>query len=214
MTAPERATAGRVDLFAGARIAGMVAGMIAALLPTAVRTQVRDRELEELLVMGLEGLADIEVASESKDAEPAVNAPATVCVITDEQIRERCCLTLEDALADLPGMRFRNTLRLNSCVPEIGLRGANTGVGCRITDRIRVGAWGRYSGGRQDRKVTAASGRQRSAPSFVLNNPMPFLDLGGFGFPAIARNVLDEVYYDPSNVESDRYHQPQRNILA
>jgi hypothetical protein len=40
------------------------------------------------------------------------------------------------------------------------------------------------------------------------------LDLRGFDFQLIARNLLDEVYYHPSNLEPDRYRQPQRTILA
>jgi outer membrane cobalamin receptor len=99
-------------------------------------------------------------------------------------------------------------------VPEIALRGANLGVGYHITDRIRAEAWGLYTGARRNPKVIAASGRQRIAPAYVLNASISLLDLRGFDFQLIARNLLDEVYYHPSNLEPDRYRQPQRTILA
>jgi len=98
-------------------------------------------------------------------------------------------------------------------VPEIAEHGANVGVGYRITDRVRAAVWSQFLGSRQNPKVIAATGDDRIAPAFVLNASLSFLDLRGFDFQVVARNVLDEIYYHPSNRPPDRYRQPQRAVF-
>lgn len=99
-------------------------------------------------------------------------------------------------------------------VAEIAEHGANLGADYHLTERVRASAWGQYMGARPNPKVIAATGRSRIDPAFVLNASLSFLDLGGFDFQVHARNVLDEVYYHPSNLDPDRYRQPQRTVLV
>lgn len=98
-------------------------------------------------------------------------------------------------------------------VPEIAEHGANVGVGYHLTDRIRATVWGQYLGSRQNPKVIAATGDDRIEPAFVVNASLSFLDLRGFDFQVVARNVLDAVTYHPSNRSPDRYRQPQRSVF-
>lgn len=81
--------------------------------------------LEELLSYDLADLMKIEVVSASKTRQPAGEAPATVRVITAEQISEGGFLTLEEALASLPGFQFRNISGFNSYVFLRGLPSQN-----------------------------------------------------------------------------------------
>lgn len=81
--------------------------------------------LRELLSYDLADLAAVEVFSASKELEPASEAPATVRVITAEQLRERGCQTLEEALSWLPGFQFRDISGFNSYVFLRGLPSQN-----------------------------------------------------------------------------------------
>ncbi len=76
---------------------------------------------EDILNMSLNDLMNIQVISASKTRQSIKEVPATVHVITAEQIRDRAYFTLEEALSDLPGFQFRNILGFNSYV---FLRGA------------------------------------------------------------------------------------------
>jgi outer membrane cobalamin receptor len=81
--------------------------------------------LEELLTYDLAELMNVEVVSASKRPESASRAAATVRVITAEEIRERGYLTLEEALAGLPGFQFRDISGFNSYVFLRGLPSQN-----------------------------------------------------------------------------------------
>ena len=58
---------------------------------------------KELLELSLEELLSVEVVSASNKAELLNRAPATVIVITEEEINERGYFELYDVLNDLPG---------------------------------------------------------------------------------------------------------------
>jgi len=81
--------------------------------------------LRDLLSYDLAELMNVEVVSASKELEPALLAPASVRIITAEQIRERGYLTLEEALAGLPGFQFRDIAGFNSYVFLRGLPSQN-----------------------------------------------------------------------------------------
>ena len=85
------------------------------------RLSAAEPELAELLEFDLGKLMRVKVVTASKKAQSLSEVPATVRVITAEQIRERGYFTLEEALADLPGFQFRNIVGFNSYV---FLRGA------------------------------------------------------------------------------------------
>jgi outer membrane receptor for ferrienterochelin and colicins len=81
------------------------------------------QELEKLFEMSIEELMNVEVVTASKKPQRLSEVPATVRVITAEQIKERGYFTLEEALSDLPGIQFRNIVGFNSYV---FIRGAYT----------------------------------------------------------------------------------------
>jgi outer membrane cobalamin receptor len=83
----------------------------------------QEQDLDKLLDLNMEELMNIEVVTASKKPQKLTEVPATVRVITAEQIKERGYFTLEEALSDLPGFQFRNIVGFNSYV---FLRGAYT----------------------------------------------------------------------------------------
>ena len=126
----------------------LTVGLLLSVAPAA-RPQSTDRELEALLDMGLDELAQVEVTTASKRPESLALAPATVRVITEEQIRERGYLTLEQALADLPGMQLRDTIGLNSYVFVRGVPNQNN-LALVLIDGIQINelnSGGFYGGG-------------------------------------------------------------------
>lgn len=67
----------------------------------------------DLLKMSFQDLMNTEVISASKVEQQVKDVASTVQVITAEQIKARGYLTLEEALADLPGFQFRNIVGYN-----------------------------------------------------------------------------------------------------
>ncbi|HCC47908.1 MAG TPA: hypothetical protein DEQ38_07325 [Elusimicrobia bacterium] len=97
------------------------------LLAAAVyaRAEAAGAGLQDLLSYDLAELMNVEVISASKEKEAASQASATVRVITAEQIKERGYLTLEEALAGLPGFQFREISGFNGYVFMRGLPSQN-----------------------------------------------------------------------------------------
>lgn len=67
-----------------------------------------DTSVDELIGLDLVELMDYPVISATKQLKPLSKVPATVRVITAEEIENYGYMTLEEALSDLPGMQFRN----------------------------------------------------------------------------------------------------------
>lgn len=76
---------------------------------------------DDILKMSFTDLMNIKVISASKAPQQIKDVPATVQVITAEEIKARSYFTLEEALYDLPGFQFRNIVGFNS---YIFMRGA------------------------------------------------------------------------------------------
>ena len=93
------------------------------LISTSVYAQ--NQNLDELLDLDISELMNIQVVSASKTLQKVSEVPATVCVITEEQIHSNGYFTLEEALSDLPGFQFRNILGLNSYVFQRGVPNQN-----------------------------------------------------------------------------------------
>lgn len=75
-----------------------------------------------LYSLSLKELMEVNIITASKKEEPVNQAPATMMVITYEQIRDRGYESLEDALRDLPGIDF---VHVQGTFPTIwALRGA------------------------------------------------------------------------------------------
>ncbi|HPG39463.1 MAG TPA: TonB-dependent receptor [bacterium] len=107
------------------------------------------KALEELLNMSLEELSNIQVITASKIPQNIETVPATVRVITTEQIANNGYLTLEEALADLPGMQFRNINGFNSYVFMRGVPSQNNLI-LVLVDGIQINelnSGGFYGGG-------------------------------------------------------------------
>ncbi len=73
-------------------------------------------DLDTMLNLSLEELANLPVTTPSKKPQKRSETPATVRIITAKDIEERGYFTLEEALSDLPGIQFRNILGFNSYV--------------------------------------------------------------------------------------------------
>ena len=121
------------------------AGLVLLVLPLSAQ----EKTLDELLALDLSELLDLKVVSALKSPETISRTPATVRVITSEQIRDGGCLTLEDALSDLPGFQFRNILGFNSYSFIRGIPGQNNKI-LLLMDGLQINelnSGGFYGGG-------------------------------------------------------------------
>jgi len=84
-----------------------------------------DTSLDAMLNLSIEELADLPVTSATKTEQKRSHTPATVRVVTAREIQERGYLTLDEALADLPGIQFRNIQGFNSYVFIRGIPNQN-----------------------------------------------------------------------------------------
>ena len=84
-------------------------------------------EPEDLFDMSIEELMNIEVVTASKKLEKISDAPATVLVITKQEIRDRGYSNLKDVLHDLPGMEAIDYYfsEIGTLVPIRGVVGNN-----------------------------------------------------------------------------------------
>jgi outer membrane receptor for ferrienterochelin and colicins len=111
--------------------------------------QAQEKSLDELLALDLTDLLKLKVVSALKRPETINRVPATVRVITADEIRDNGYFTLEDALADLPGFQFRNILGFNSYVFMRGVPGQNNKI-LLLVDGIQINelnSGGFYAGG-------------------------------------------------------------------
>ena len=109
----------------------------------------QEKDLEKLLELSLEELLNTQVVTASKTPQRLSEVPATVRVITAEQIKERGYLTLEEALSDLPGFQFRNIIGFNSYVFLRGVPNQNNLI-LVLVDGIQINelnSGGFYGGG-------------------------------------------------------------------
>lgn len=116
---------------------------------TASFLPAQEKSLDELLQLNVTDLLHLKVVSALKSPETVLKVPATVRVITAEQIRENGYFTLEDALADLPGFQFRNILGFNSYAFLRGVPGQNNKI-LLLVDGIQINelnSGGFYAGG-------------------------------------------------------------------
>lgn len=95
-------------------------------------------------------------------------------------------------------------------VPEIAPQGANAGIRYAFTPKVSALLRGQYTGPRKNTKVVATTGSDRVAAALVLHATLTVKLPRGFDLQLGANNLLDEVYYHPSNLPPSRYRQPQR----
>jgi len=109
----------------------------------------QEKKLEELLEMNIQDLMNINVTTASKMPQMIKEVPATVRVITADQIKENGYFTLEEALSDLPGFQFRNIQGFNSYVFQRGVPSQNNLI-LVLVDGIQINelnSGGFYGGG-------------------------------------------------------------------
>jgi len=126
---------------------GILFGVGLALQPVVAFGE--EMELEEMLDLSIEELVNLSVTTPTKSAQKLFETPATVRVITAEEIEERGYFTLEDALSDLPGMQFRNIVGFNSYVFMRGVPSQNNLILLMI-DGVQINelnSGGFYGGG-------------------------------------------------------------------
>jgi len=83
------------------------------LLPLFSYADTNKDSMEYLLSLPLESLFDVKIITASKRAEDINDTPATVFVITQQQIRQRRYTSLVDLLQDLPGVDVHRNTRSN-----------------------------------------------------------------------------------------------------
>ncbi len=110
----------------------LLLSIIILLLYSLAPFSVFGEEIDSLLDMSLEELMDVEVVTATKSTRKISEVPATVRIITAQQIRERGYLTLEDALADLPGFQFRDIVGFNSYSFMRGVPSQNSAINVMV----------------------------------------------------------------------------------
>lgn len=111
--------------------------------------QAQEKPLDQLLDLSLDDLMKLRIVSTQTQARNRDLVPATVRIITADEIREHGYLTLEDALADLPGFQFRNIEGFNSYVFMRGVPSQNNTI-LLLVDGIQINelnSGGFYAGG-------------------------------------------------------------------
>ncbi|MBT4397875.1 MAG: TonB-dependent receptor [Bacteroidetes bacterium] len=94
-------------------------------------------------------LSNFTVNSVSKVPQKYNEIPATMRIVTKEEIRENGYFTLEDVLASLPGFQFRNIVGFNSYIFQRGLTSQNNLI-LVLIDGIQINelnSGGFYAGG-------------------------------------------------------------------
>jgi len=98
-------------------------------------------------------------------------------------------------------------------IPEIGNNNVNVGMLYAFTNRIKLDVISHYLGRRKNVKMITATGSDYVDNAVVLNAVFSVLNVKGFDFQIICKNLLDTEYYHPSNNPPERYRQPQRMLL-
>ena len=86
------------------RVTGILLLSVTTVLPSGAQP---DTSKLSFLNMSLEELLDQEVVSASRMMEKSADAPATIHLITEEQIRARGYQNLEEVLEDIPGIEVQ-----------------------------------------------------------------------------------------------------------
>jgi outer membrane receptor for ferrienterochelin and colicins len=104
---------------------------------------------EDIITMSFTDLMNVNVISASKTQQQIKDVPATVQVITAEEIKDRSYFTLEEALSDLPGFQFRNIVGFNSYIFMRGSPSQNNLI-LLLVDGVQINelnSGGFYGGG-------------------------------------------------------------------
>ncbi|HEY8538553.1 MAG TPA: TonB-dependent receptor [Steroidobacteraceae bacterium] len=103
--------------------------VLAAMSSVMAAAQSHAQTIDTLKKLSLEELLDIEVTSVSKRSEPLSEAPASIVVITGDEIRRSGATTLPEALRLAPTLQ---AARIDSVQYAISARGFNNAVGNKL----------------------------------------------------------------------------------
>lgn len=99
-----------------------------------------------------------------------------------------------------------------SQVPEIARHGGNAGFQFAFSPVLRLSLRGQYFGERTNPKPIPSTGNDRIDPALVLHGTLSWKLPRGFDLQLVVNNLLDAVYYHPSNLDPSRYRQPERSL--
>jgi outer membrane receptor for ferrienterochelin and colicins len=100
----------------------------------------------------------------------------------------------------------------NAQIPEIAPHGGNAGIQYAFTPAVRVSLRGQYLGERKNTKIIPATGSDRIDAAVILHAAVSVKLPRGFDLQLVINNLLDAVYYHPSNLPPSRFRQPQRTV--
>jgi outer membrane receptor protein involved in Fe transport len=95
-------------------------------------------------------------------------------------------------------------------MPEIAPHSANAGIQYIFTPNVRISFRGQYLGERKNPKIIMTTGNDRIDAAFILHTALSLNLPHGFDLQLFINNLLNVVYYHPSNLPPSRFRQPQR----
>lgn len=98
-------------------------------------------------------------------------------------------------------------------VPEISKHTANAGFTAQLLPQLHWNIRAAYVGARANNRLIAATQSDILEPFVLVNSAVTWRPYQAMSVQIIGRNLLNAVYYHPSNVTPDRYRQPQRTLL-
>jgi outer membrane cobalamin receptor len=97
-------------------------------------------------------------------------------------------------------------------VPEIAPHGGNAGILYVFSERLRVSVRGQVLGRRENSKIIATTGSDRIDGAVILHAALSLRLSREVDLQLAVNNLLDAVYYHPSNLPASRFRQPQRSF--
>jgi outer membrane receptor for ferrienterochelin and colicins len=94
-------------------------------------------EISHIYSYDLTELSNLTVITATKSLQKLSEIPATVRIITAEDIKENAYFTIEDALSDLPGFQFRDLIGFNSYIFQRGIPSQNNKI-LILVDGIQI----------------------------------------------------------------------------
>jgi len=99
-------------------------------------------------------------------------------------------------------------------VPEIAKHNANIGISYSPQKNLRISIRGNYLGARKNTNIITATGKREISDAFVVHSTLSYYNFYGFNLHLICKNLFDKKYFHTSNVQPERYRQPQRTIMV
>ncbi|MEN8121499.1 MAG: TonB-dependent receptor, partial [Bacteroidota bacterium] len=98
-------------------------------------------------------------------------------------------------------------------IPEIAIHMANLGTTYSFFKYISINLRANYIGRRKNTKTITQTGTNFIEPAVIFHSTLSVLKYKNADIQLIVKNLLDTKYYHTSNLEPERYRQPQRTIM-